>query len=90
MKRSKKRLNEIKNLPDSSINYSEIPELDNTFWEKATVQLPIKKKAISLRIDEDILDWYKSVGSGYQTLMNTVLKSYCEYQQSDSKNTKKS
>jgi len=38
------------------------------------------KKQITLRIDEDILEWFKSGGEGYQTRMNDALRSYMDYE----------
>jgi len=78
---SDKRLKELENIPDSAIDTSDIPELDHNFWENAQMVKPITKKAISIRIDDDILDWFKSQGKNYQTLINTVLRSYVNHQQ---------
>jgi uncharacterized protein (DUF4415 family) len=78
---SDERLKEIENIPDSAIDTSDIPELDDHFWANATLVKPITKKAISIRIDEDILDWFKSRGKNYQTMINTVLRSYVEHHQ---------
>ena len=57
---SAKRLKEIQNIPDAAIDTSDIPELDDNFWENAKMVKPITKKAISIRIDDDVLDWFKS------------------------------
>jgi uncharacterized protein (DUF4415 family) len=38
--------------------------------------LPARKKQIALRIDEDVLEWFKSLGPGYQTRMNAVLREF--------------
>jgi patatin-like phospholipase/acyl hydrolase len=51
---SDKRLKEIENISDSAIDTSDIPELDEHFWANAKMVKPITKKAISIRIDEDI------------------------------------
>jgi uncharacterized protein (DUF4415 family) len=45
-------------------------------WSEAVLVIPPKKKAISIRIDEDVLDFFKNQGSGYQRRMNAVLRSY--------------
>lgn len=45
-------------------------------WSDGVVVMPAKKKAISIRIDEDVLDFFKSEGDGYQGRMNAVLRSY--------------
>jgi uncharacterized protein (DUF4415 family) len=77
---SAKRLKEIESIPDEDIDITDIPELDEHFWEKAKLIKPIAKQAISLRIDNDVLQWFKSQGKGYQSLINTVLRSYFEHQ----------
>lgn len=77
---SQKRLEELKNISEDAIDLSEIPELDDNFWERAKVVKPTSKKAISLRVDLDVLEWFKSQGKGYQSLMNAVLRSYVEHQ----------
>jgi uncharacterized protein (DUF4415 family) len=45
-------------------------------WETVEIVRPEPKAAISLRIDPDILEFFKKDGKGYQTRINTVLKSY--------------
>jgi uncharacterized protein (DUF4415 family) len=47
-------------------------------WSDAVLVMPSKKKAISIRIDEDVLDFFKSQGDGYQRRMNAVLRSYMQ------------
>jgi len=46
---SQKRLEEILNIPDDAIDTSDIPELDDRFWESAKMVSPIAKKAVSIR-----------------------------------------
>lgn len=75
---SKKRLEEIAAIPDSKIDYSDIAELGSEFWENAKVVFPASKKAVTIRIDGDVLDWFKKAGKGYQSRMNAVLRSYME------------
>jgi uncharacterized protein (DUF4415 family) len=77
---SAKRLQEINSIPDESIDTSDIPELDANFWEKAKLVEPITKKAISIQVDSDVLEWFKNQGKEYQSLMNSVLRSYVEHQ----------
>ena len=50
-------------------------------WSKATVVMPPAKSAISLRLDADVLAFFKAQGRGYQTRINAVLRSYMEAQQ---------
>jgi|ERR1700689_1373781 uncharacterized protein (DUF4415 family) len=47
-------------------------ELD---WSKA-ILLPPRKKDVHIRIDSDVLDWFKQSGRGYQTRMNNVLRAF--------------
>jgi uncharacterized protein (DUF4415 family) len=47
-------------------------------WSKAVLVIPPKKKAISIRVDEDVLDYFKKDGAGYQRRMNAVLRSYMQ------------
>jgi uncharacterized protein (DUF4415 family) len=60
---------------------------DDWNWGDAVLVIPPKKKAISIRVDEDVLDYFKSEGAGYQRRMNAVLRSYM--QQKKSKKTKR-
>jgi uncharacterized protein (DUF4415 family) len=76
---SKKRLNELKemsDLSDAKIDFSDIPELNNTFWQNAKIEFPKVKKLVSIRLDRDVISWYKEQFKEYQTAMNAVLKSY--------------
>jgi len=47
-------------------------------WSKAVVVIPPKKKAISIRVDEDVLDYFQKEGAGYQRRINAVLRSYMQ------------
>lgn len=47
-------------------------------WSKAVLVIPPKKKAISIRVDEDVLDYFKKQGAGYQRRINAVLRSYMQ------------
>jgi uncharacterized protein (DUF4415 family) len=76
---SKKRIAELKKLQDDNkIDYSEISELDNNFWANAKLSKPPKKKPITIRIDQDLYDYYKNTGDGYQIYINSVLRVYAE------------
>ena len=50
-------------------------------WGNVKVTWPQPKQAISLRIDQDILAWFRSRGPGYQTRMNAVLRAFVDAQQ---------
>jgi len=47
-------------------------------WSKAILVIPPRKRAISIRLDEDVLDYFKKEGAGYQRRMNAVLRSYMQ------------
>jgi uncharacterized protein (DUF4415 family) len=47
-------------------------------WSDSVLVIPARKKAISIRIDEDVLDFFKSQGDGYQRRINAVLRSYMQ------------
>jgi uncharacterized protein (DUF4415 family) len=47
-------------------------------WSDAVLVIPPKKKAISIRVDEDVLDYFKKEGVGYQRRINAVLRSYMQ------------
>jgi uncharacterized protein (DUF4415 family) len=50
------------------------------FWDHAEIVSPKPKSQITLRLDADLLDWFKEGGKGYQTRINAVLRSYVEAQ----------
>lgn len=47
-------------------------------WSQVKVVIPPSKRAISVRIDSDVLDFFKAGGRGYQTRINAVLRGYME------------
>lgn len=49
-------------------------------WSKAEIVVPQKKKAISIRLDEDIVDFFQASGKGYQTRINAVLRHFVSEQ----------
>jgi uncharacterized protein (DUF4415 family) len=73
----KKRLEALAAMPDEEIDYTDAPNLPNATWVKVS-QLPEVKKQITLRLDGDILDYFKHTGKRYQTRINAVLRSYME------------
>lgn len=61
-------------------------ELDDSFWDNARIQAPLfppeppapKKVSVHLRVDQDVLDWFRAEGKGHLTRMNAVLRAYFE------------
>jgi uncharacterized protein (DUF4415 family) len=52
------------------------PTPDHPAWPGGDVGPPERKQAISLRVDRDVLAWFRSTGPRYQSRMNAVLRSY--------------
>jgi uncharacterized protein (DUF4415 family) len=50
-------------------------------WTQAIMGIPAPKDHINIRIDHDVLQWFKSNGRGYQTLMNNVLRAFVQTRQ---------
>ena len=73
---SKTNYKRINKLSDKDIDYSDIPETDEEFWSDADILFPTNKTHVSIRLDDDIISWFKQFGRGYQTKINSVLKSY--------------
>jgi uncharacterized protein (DUF4415 family) len=69
---------ELAAMPDEDIDFSDIPELDDAFWEKAELAAPDRTQPVTIRVKKSVLDAYKSLGKGYQTRMNAVLESYAK------------
>lgn len=78
---SKKRLQEIANYPDELIDTSDIPELTEEWFKNAVLVMPEKKVPVSLRLDKEIVEWFKQQGKGYQSKINAVLSTYVRSQQ---------
>jgi uncharacterized protein (DUF4415 family) len=74
------RLKALQSRQDADIDYSDIPELDDAFFETAELVTPSAKTQITVRLDNDVLEWFRGEGKGYQTRMNAVLKAYVESQ----------
>ena len=64
----------------AAVSDPDAPPLDEAFWQATRVVLPrtVRKKHTGLRIDEDVLAWFRAQGPGYQTRMNAVLRAYVE------------
>ena len=69
-------INALKALPDSQIDYADSPATEPEEWRDAVVgkfYRPIKQQ-LTLRIDADVVDWFKKQGRGYQTRINELLR----------------
>ena len=62
--------------PDSEIDLSDMPELDEKFWRNAVrnpFYRPVKKQ-LTVRLDADVIAWLRKQGRGYQTRLNGLLR----------------
>jgi uncharacterized protein (DUF4415 family) len=65
---------------DADIDHSDIPRLGKFFWRAARLTMPEPKDRLTIRIDHDVVQWLKQQGSGYQTRINAILRSYMNAQ----------
>jgi uncharacterized protein (DUF4415 family) len=49
---------------------------DEDFWKEAKVIMPQPKETVTIRLDADLLEWFRTQGKGYQTRINAILRSY--------------
>jgi uncharacterized protein (DUF4415 family) len=54
--------------------------LGAAFWKSARVVMPNGKTSVHLRLDSDVVEWFKAHGKGHLTRMNAVLRAYVEAQ----------
>lgn len=73
----------LETMTDEEIDTSDIPPLADDFFAKGELRLPKQKPLISIRVDADVLAWFKDQGPGYQTRMNAVLRLYMDVQTRD-------
>lgn len=77
---SKDRVEQIKAMKDEDIDYSDISELDADFWNNAILRAPKDAKVpVALRLDPDVLAWFKEQGSGHTSRMAAILKHFYEH-----------
>jgi uncharacterized protein (DUF4415 family) len=65
-------------MTDEEIDTSEIPPLREDFFKHARIRWPQKKQQITLRIDPDIIEFFKKQGKGYQSMINEILRKYVD------------
>ena len=78
----KRTLRRLDTMADKDIDYSDILPLSPEMFAKAIVRKGLKpvshKSQITLRLDTEVLEWFKTQGRGYQTRINAILKAYKE------------
>jgi uncharacterized protein (DUF4415 family) len=72
----------LESLDDEDIDLSDVPELTSEMFAKAVVKRGLKgkenKAQLTIRVDRDVLTWFKLQGRGYQTRINSLLRAYME------------
>ena len=59
-------------------NAPEAESLGEEFWKSARVVVPSGKTSVHLRLDSDVVEWFKARGKGHLTHMNAVLRAYVD------------
>jgi uncharacterized protein (DUF4415 family) len=74
----RKRLENLAHMPDSKIDYSDIPKRGpGVKWTRPGALVPAEnKQQITLRLDSEVLDFFKNTGARYQSRINAVLREY--------------
>lgn len=70
------RLTDAEIEADAAADPDVAPIVDQAWFESAELILPEPKQAVSLRIDSDVLRWFRDSGPGYQSRMNAILREY--------------
>jgi uncharacterized protein (DUF4415 family) len=69
-------------LKDEEIDLSDTPEVSPEMFARALVRRGLKptprKAQLTLRLDSDVLEWFRKQGQGYQTKINTLLRAYMD------------
>jgi uncharacterized protein (DUF4415 family) len=72
----------VRALKDNQIDFSDTPELTPEMFARAVVRRGLKpaprKAQLTIRLDSDVLEWYKKQGRGYQTRINALLRAYMQ------------
>ena len=77
----------LETMKDEDIDFSDCPEVTPEMFARAVVKKGLKpvtrKTQLTLRIDGDVLDWFRQQGRGYQTQINSLLRAYMEAHKQD-------
>ena len=81
-KKSRTDWKRVDALKDHKIDFSDIPEVTPEMFARAMVRRGLKrvarKRQLTIRVDSNVLEWYKRQGPGYQTRINSLLRAYME------------
>lgn len=79
-KQSKTDWARVDAMKDEDIDYSDIPPLTDDFFKKAIIRWPSEKERITISLDKDILGYLRTLGKGYQTKINAILRAWFDVQ----------
>ena len=72
---------ELKAMPDEDIDFSDIPPQPSTGWRRVSDLVPAEnKQQITLRLDADVIAFFRSTGRRYQSRINAALREYMRAQ----------
>ncbi len=82
MRQSETDWERVKNMKDEDIDFTDIPRLTPEMFANAVVRKNFKpvppKQQVTLRIDDDVISFFRTLGQGYQTRINQLLRAYME------------
>ena len=81
-RKSKTDLKRLDAMKDEDIDFSDLPEATPEMFARGMVRRGLKpvirKKQLTVRMDSDVIEWFKKQGRGYQTKINSLLRAYME------------
>ncbi len=84
LNKSRTNFKRLTAMEDGDIDFSDIPEISPSKFAQAVVRYGLRvvpnKKQLTLRVDSDVLKWFKAQGRGYQTRINALLRAYMKAQ----------
>ncbi|MBD2655271.1 BrnA antitoxin family protein [Synechocystis sp. FACHB-383] len=72
----------LESLSDEDIDYSDIPPLTDSFFERAKLVIPSNEAKNLVEIDSDLIQWFKLKGENYSHLINEALRQYIQVEES--------
>ncbi len=84
----------LRSMTDAEVHASvtrdpDIDPTDEAFWAKAKVVMPRPKKTVTMRLDADLLEWFRGT-QGYQTRINAILRAYMNALADSPRNSRRS
>ena len=82
IRKSETDWNRVSSMKDEDIDFSDLPEATPEMFARGIIRRGLKpvvrKKQLTLRMDSDVIEWFKKQGRGYQTKINSLLRAYME------------